>query len=543
MQTQKKLDPYVIVVILLLHVGATFIFLPPWEAFKNEPLYFMDHAVHTHRVHMYRQGWLESGLPWGYDPAISAGTYVDPFQDVGAKAQQIFSAIFFFLSTGMAYRLFTFLAVLTFPLWIYLVSRRLNLPLGAQAWILVTLIGPAWLFRAKPFLLPRYLEFGLVSYLAAGFYAPHTLMLFIDFIMKPRVKSYLYFCLSSSLLMSLHVLGLVPLVPAIGIFTLFAGTLAWRWRFASLASPIFVVGVNLFWFLPLFICYFWLPAPPWPYVEELNWGRDLTFESWSQLRKYFSFSRSTLTAIMGVFLAGFGLFRLRKMVPKPVVLGFSITFGATLFIFVAGSFVPVLVRFQPARFIIPLLAFSALPIGIALYAFLTKLKLPPGLAAGAFAILVSIVATLEGDPRPLEVPRKSDPLAQFIKNETAPDERLMIQEQEGGDHRCKILPFTYNREIIGTTRPVSAYDPAQFLAKTVFGKKITSWSPPEFMETVQRWGVTWVFTYRANARDLLEKVVGGTGTKVGEYYAFQIPGLPKKFLVGAGKIFVEGKSN
>ena len=72
-------------VVVLLHIGAVCIFFPPWESLRQEPLYAIDYPVHTHRVYMYRQAFLESGLPWGYDPAVSAGSVMDPSSDVGAK--------------------------------------------------------------------------------------------------------------------------------------------------------------------------------------------------------------------------------------------------------------------------------------------------------------------------------------------------------------------------------------------------------------------------------------------------------------------------
>ena len=532
----KHTDQFALVLVFLLHVGATFIFLPPWEAIKNEPLRFVDHPVHTHRIFIYRRGLMESGIPWGYDPAISAGTVVDPAQDAGAKPQQIFGLIFFFLSPGMIERLCTFAVTLTFPVWTFLVCRRLNVPLGAQVWVLISLIGPTWLVRAKPFMFPRYFEFGLIAYTAANYYVPYVLFLFLDFFTTPNAKSYWKFCLSATFLFLLHVLGIVPLIPVLIIYVLVRGGLPARWRRTSLFTPLFMVAVNAFWFVPLILAAFITPESPWPKLPELAGPPDLTFTSWQQLLAHFSVSRSGMAAVAAAGLTFYGLFEMRKLLSSHIVKGFTITIAFTLFVYLFGSFLPLTVFLQPTRFIIPLLAFASLPVGIAVYSLATKIRFPPSLCAMGFAILVSIVARLEGEPRALELPLDPDPLEEFVKEHTTPDDRLMVQERQDGDHRCKILPYVFHREIIGSTRPASDFDPAQFRAKTVFGKRFESWSPHEFRQALERWGVTWVFTYTEKAQKLLSETMGSNGVPAGGYQAFEIPGSPSRFLIGSGRV-------
>ena len=91
-----KFSGLVLVFVFLIHVLATFLFFPPLQIFKAEPLRYSDHPVHTHRVFMYRQGLLESGLPWGYDPAVAAGFVMRPSGDAGAKPQQFLGALLLF---------------------------------------------------------------------------------------------------------------------------------------------------------------------------------------------------------------------------------------------------------------------------------------------------------------------------------------------------------------------------------------------------------------------------------------------------------------
>ena len=109
---KSKIETFVLVSIFLIHATATCSFFPPREILRVKPLYHKDHSVHTHRVHLYRQALLESGLPWGYDPFVAAGMVMRPSGDAGAKPHQVLGVILFFLPPGTVVRLFLFVVVL-----------------------------------------------------------------------------------------------------------------------------------------------------------------------------------------------------------------------------------------------------------------------------------------------------------------------------------------------------------------------------------------------------------------------------------------------
>ncbi len=54
-------------IILVTHVLAICIFLPPRELLSQDPIFADDHPVHAHRIHLYRPAFFESRYPWGYD--------------------------------------------------------------------------------------------------------------------------------------------------------------------------------------------------------------------------------------------------------------------------------------------------------------------------------------------------------------------------------------------------------------------------------------------------------------------------------------------
>src|SRR5205807_1527890 len=122
--------------------------VPPAEVLNPTPIYGADHPAHAHRVTTYRAAGREGGFPWGYDPAVCGGVVMRPTQDAGAKPQQVLGWLLPFLTEGQVIRLFLFVAALTMPLWIILAARLLRFPPGAVVWVVVMLLGGAWLYRS-----------------------------------------------------------------------------------------------------------------------------------------------------------------------------------------------------------------------------------------------------------------------------------------------------------------------------------------------------------------------------------------------------------
>jgi hypothetical protein len=114
----------------------------------------------------------------------------------------------------------------------------------------------------------------------------------------------------------------------------------------------------------------------------------------------------------------------------------------------------------------------------------------------------------------------------------------LIQSSDGwrrGDYDAKVFPLAFGREVIGCSFPVYS-DPAQFLNKLLWGRRIEAWLPSELRVALHNWGIAWVFTITEEAHSLLAKTVGHSGEIVGKYRAFQISRSPGRFLVGAGHL-------
>jgi hypothetical protein len=525
--------------VLLMHVLAACFFFPPWEAVRSEPLYAVDYPVHTHRVHVYRQAFLETGLPWGYDPAVSAGSVMNPHNDIGAKPHQVLGLLLPFVSPGAIVRLFLFLVVLTFPVWTLLSCRRLGIPSDIQVCVMLALIAPAWFLQQ----LSIFFFTGVVGFAAASYFAIYVFALFISFLREPQRKTYIAFCLAGALLFLLHSLGPLALLPALAFATLTWRPLSYRWRAAAMLAPVIILALNAFWLGPYLLDWEML-NPAWKWLPVLsNVDRHLTYDNWSELFVKFSRPLWLGPQIIALSVALYGLLVLRRVVEGRIVIAIAIVSAVALFLSYFGSFIPGFARFQPVRFILPAFVFLAIPVGMALSTLVKRVGLPVGPAVACAAVILILPAVWLGGLKQLPLPPSPDPFAHFISEQTTPADRLLIQSPDGyrhGGFESKIFPLRFQREVIGSNFS-AVHDPAQFLDKVLLGRELKDWPKGELKTALDRWGVSWVFTVNSEGHVLLADTIGNSGVSVGDYQAFRISTAPTKFLMGDG--LIEAKVN
>jgi hypothetical protein len=526
--------------VLLMHVLAACFFFPPWEAVRSEPLYAVDYPVHTHRVYVYREAFFESGLPWGYDPAVSAGTVMNPHNDIGAKPQQILGLLVPFVSPGAMVRMFLFLVVLTFPLWTLLSCRRFGIPSDVQVCVMLALIAPAWFLQQ----LSTFWFTGVVGFAAASYFTIYVFALFISFLRKPQRKNYIAFCLAGALLFLLHSLGPLALLPALAFASLTWRPLSYRWRAALMLAPVIILALNAFWLMPYLFDWEML-NPAWNWLPVLsNVDRHLTYDNWSELFAKFSRPLWLGPQILALSVALYGFLVMRRLLERRIVIAIAIVSAFALFLSYFGSFVPAFARFQPVRFILPAFIFLAIPVGMALSTSLKRIGLPVGASVACATVILIVPAVWLGWLKPLPLPPSSDAFADFVTEQTTPADRLLIQSPDGHRHggfETKIFPLRFKREVIGSTFS-AVHDPAQFLDKVLLGRELKDWTKDELKATLDRWGVSWVFTANSEGQALFTNTIGSPVAELGLYRAFRVSPAPAtRFLLGAG--VMEAKVN
>ncbi len=522
-------------IVLALHLAACLVVLPPQEILRPEPIVWADYALNTHRVHVYREALAEGGWPWGYDPAVSAGMAITADEGIGAKPLQITGALVPFLPPGTVVRLWLFLTALSMPVWILLSARHFGLPMDTWGWIVLALVVPVWFTRW----FGAYLTYGLVSFASASFLVPYVLVCFLQVVERPRLRGLLKFWIFTSVLMWLHLVGPVVLVPALAIVTLTARNVAPKWRLGLIATPLVVLLVNAFWFVPFALGFRGPPQPSVPSVyprltdpTRRVGSRDLTHSGWGEVREEV-FSLKGILALLVLALIIYGFRILRRHAGDRSTFCLAVSGGTAIALRFFGSFLPVTRRMQPIRFILPGLALLAIPAGLGMAELARKARLPAGYSAAGAALLVVVLAPFSGGPKGPRLPVRPDPLKVFVEHHTAPDERLLIQS--GSFYEPRVLPLALNREVVGNTFPQET-DAAQFLSYALFGRLLEDWSAEELRSALDRWGISWVFTRSEEAAPLIATATRSQGVRVGDYTAFRTLSRPSRFLAGHGTV-------
>ena len=555
LQQQSFADHLVLYLLLLAHVLAVCTLLPPNEIFTSEPLLLADHPVHAHRVAIYRQGLFTSGAPWGYDPAVSAGLVMGPRGDAGAKPQEVLGVLLPFLSAGCVVKLFLFIAALTIPLWMLLVIRRLEFPLGAQVWVLLMLLGPAWLYQS----FIGFFHWGLAAFAISSYFAPLGLLLYLEFIYCPSWRRYATALLALALLCLFHILGPVVIAPALVTFTLVAQPLALQWRLVGLLTPIAILLLNAFWIVPMFLIT-QAPTLPAHAAYAQHFPVDLTYFSITHLLQSMTTPR-LLTMLVALGIAVYGFVVMYQRCNARLTTAWVISASFALFLKFFGSFVPILVKMQPARFILSAFVFLTIPVGLALFSMSSKLRLPNAFASAVAALMLTAIASwwearpidrseqttrinyaehrLTNTPSFLRLPRRVavpttlEPLHPFVKHRTAPTDRLLLQTRVQGEQL--ILASIWQREVLGNTY-LDPTNQARFTANWLWGRELELWTPDALRQALDRWGVTWVLTHTDRAGQLMARATRNAGEKVGTYRAFRFTGESTRFLLGEGKM-------
>lgn len=537
--------------LIAAHLAAVVWAMPPRELLDSRPLLFRDHPVHTLRVQVYREAFAESWLPWGCNPNLSAGYFMGPAHDVGAKPQQVLGVLLPFLTEGTVIRLFLFATLLLMPLWTILAVRMLRLPFAAQLWVLVGFLGGAWLYVS----FEEISRWGAVAFMFSTWVSPFVLVLFLRFLELPSWKRYFATLLALAGQSLLHVLGAVPIAPVLVVLTLITRPLAPKWRAAALAAPLGLVLLNGFWFVP-FALEFVIPA--FPREAASGMPRDLSYTSPEHLLAVLSVPKIAAAAIAIAF-CGYGVFVMRQLAGGRAAAAFAGAGAAGLFLKFAGSFLPVVMFMQPSRFFVTAFAMLNVPIGLALYSVAKRLRIPQALGAGLGAVALTMLAALlagslsvawrdvneqgvevVGEPAFIDLPRRFvpaqdefDDLSRFVAERTTAEDRILMQSYWRYEQTA--LAAQWSRDVVGSYYP-HTYDPTNFTRSEVWGRKIDKWTPEEFRESCRRWGITWVLTSTPEAAKLAAKAFGRAGEPAGPVLAFKTGDSTSRFLVGSGQV-------
>ncbi len=533
----------------VFHVIAVCRLLNPLLIFDDSAVLSADFPMHEHHTNLFRQSVISGNWGWGCDPQINAGAVLRPTQDAGGRLHEVMGLLLYGVSPAAVLKLDLLLAALAAPGAVYLAALLLRVPLETRLWTLVVFLSSFWLYP----MFYGFLRWGMIDFTLASAITPVSLALFVRFLEQPCWRWYGWFLLSACLLFFVHVTGVVVAALPLIALTLGKRSIPARHRAALVAAPLVIAAVNSYWLIPFLLA---ARTPVYPAVNVAFFPSDLTYHSWSELLYALTPAKiAVLVMATGGVVAG--SLALSRQAGPMAALAFALAIAAGLLLKLFGSFLPGVASLQPSRFILPAVFCSALPISSAIVVIFKRFKLSTSLWASAWTLATVLVAAFcprgtnagafEKDyagndravsgnfllalPESAPVLSRMPELFDFVAVNCTRGDRLLMQTYA----QCEPLEFARitGCEVIGNAYPDSA-DPAQFLAKSLFGRQIKDWTVEELRVTCQRWGVSWAFASSEPARLLFAQLTGAPGKKAGPYQAFHVQSPQSRFFRGTG---------
>ena len=529
MTAKSSCSFWILGALALVHAAATCRFLPPAEIAASPFLAAKDYAVHTHRVHAYREAFWQSTLPWWtYDPAVCAGKTRHPAQDSGTVPQSIVALAFPRVSAGKVVAWFSWLAILLLPCIFVAAGYALRFEIDEIAWGTVLVLAIFWF--ATPIV--SFLRSGMIAFLLSSFLAVFVLTGYLRFFREPTLGGYAAATLAGSLLFLVHPLGPLIILPSL-LFSVVASRLPWRWFIAAAASPLVIAGVNAFWLVPFL---YGLQTPPPPWSTEVHLA--MPYWVWnSNIRPSDYLAPHLLLAYLMIasasVLAWIGLARQHGWIPA-IALGLALLLSLMLTLF--GSSWSVTRVLQPIRFVGIACLILALVGGYLIALVQRTVKLPIWLRYGSqcVAVVVLVLAVFLFGPRLRQHP-DAPLLINFMQERTDAGERLLVEAEGPNSSITMALPMVVGREVISSAFPDHP-DPVQFNPERLFHRDFDSITQDEARASIERFGIDWVFVHSEHWRTFFQRLTKQAGEEVGGYRAFEISRHTSRFLLGSGEV-------
>lgn len=519
---------WMIGLLLVGHAVVACLFAPPAWLFDSHVYVGHDYPVHAHRVEVYRTALWSSGLPWGTDPKLCGGRFIHPSQDVGAKPHQAISVLLPFLSADKVVLLFSLAAVLACPVLFVLGGKMLGFRWNELSLGLITIIAIFWLTVPFRFMLLA----GMTSFVLCTFFGLFTLGAYVRFFRGPTVGGYIGATAAGSALFLIHPLGPLAIMFSLALAAILAPKLTWKWRIATMLSPLIIAAVNSFWLVPL-VLGLKTPAPPWSQAMVV----DHPFWTWNETYRFADFIGPTLGIGLILMLLAV-VVQLARLLPRRGVLAISgvlLVLAVSLFLFLFGSEFSITRKLQPVRYCITFLMAASLALG-SLSADINRwLKIPRSWLTAIQAVcVVGVLAASAILGYRLERRGEYETLSTFIAERTETSHRLLVETEARDSSLATAIPQMTGRETISSAFP-DFPDPVQFSPQRLFGMKFADVDLEDAQSGIENFGVRWVFVRSEHWRTFFQKLTRQQGEAVGAFTAFEFPGNNSRFIVGSGK--------
>jgi hypothetical protein len=542
----------IVLTLLVLQLVFSVWTLPLAELLTPTPLLYGDAAYHWYQITLAENLWKSHSLV-GYDPFFDAG-YVGGITANGSARVAALLAIVFepWIDAVVAYKLFTFAAILLGPVCVPLAARWFGLDRRAT-WI-ASILGLLlwWVSMFRWFHTAGMNAFVLLSFVALAWVAAFWRCLRED-------------CSALRLVVVGLAGGLATFCHPhflIGVILGLSGLLIWHmtslnWRRAVRTGVI--VGavaavVTLAWFVP-----FWRAAGGLAPAQTLDMYQRIVdpmlivrealgiWDGRAQGAKIY-----TLLWLLTVW----AWFRVRTPESSGLVRGLAISAVLTaLFAFLAAK-IELLATIQPNRFAPVAYLFLLVPATLGALDLVSALRARLKLAyvAAIPIVLVGLFVAYELG-RELSPPEHgrygkvwpevtgegpyTETLLRWLNEHTNNDGRVLFETSLGriydGARISGYLAYKSGRELIGGPYPYRHF--ASFWDDKLFTRPTTEYSPQTLQPYLEKYNVGWAIVHSKSAKGLIAQLPGAR--KIDSFRELELFDLGRSsgfFAVGSGKV-------
>ena len=539
----KSWHLFILFLIIILHLGGTINSLPVSELLSSHPLNTVDYSFHFYQAHTASKFFSLSGRFWGYDPDFMAGYPMGTVFDLNNKCYGLFTALFSFLGTVAASKIFVFFFLCFVPAPSYLSCRFFGLDKRAS---IAGSILAVLLWFTDSSLRPNWLG-GMFSNAFLSYLCVFLISMFYRYLEKNTYSMFFFMVITGTVLFYMGT-SFVVILPCIGIIMVM---LLLEKKYRSFSAMVL-------WNILVFIlCSIWII----PFLRFLHYKTDsshcffaglgtfirdfITFDGVSPCsnmpRTLFARNLITFTGIYGICL---WIKENQKLKYIPI----AVTLAFLYVISYCGSWLEFTSDLQPYRFISSINFIMIVPAAkavMSLWDNVLKKSLYPKLLLTLLTlsclpfITGGLVQWLNSPAISGSLTRQEEEVISWINANTSNSARILY-ESSYEKIFPSLLPYYTGRQYIGGLYPkvFLKHGFTQFNSWSLFGKNFRDLAFQDIEKYFECYNIKWIFCFSSEPvgffdkyPSYIKKVTGISGLKV-----YEVKRQPDFFLKGSGEL-------
>ena len=531
--------------------------------FDQHPIYTDDYSLHYADA-LYKGAYLKaSGMPFGYNPGVRAGTACNAVFTVDNYGWALFVNLLSFIPPGLAFKLYFLLTLLGIPLILY--RSALNFGLERRQAVLCSVLGTLFLHVS---VCVDFLYWGTVSYILSCYLCLLTVSFFFRFMRSGGVSNIIWTTVLFAVGLWCHVFSMLHV--AVPLAVCYLGGLrssSPRQHGLTFLCLALVFLLNSIWLVPCLIflpdvvnnsSHLFFPYTTTSLFEPLNTYLffDIKFNQYMNI----PFPKSGFVDLLLMATGALGMLGWVGQKESLKALLFAVTVVCFFMLAYYGSFWDFTATLTPLRFVIYMNICLCVPAAAGLTRMYDALlrdrsrTIRTGALAAAGYLVVTLLATpyyhlfVKEDFQLLtRLPQPVGELTEWICANTNPGGRILIENsdfeschQYYGTHVPYLLPLMTNREYIGNYAYYATSPDAftSFNCGYLFRRRIGDYAPDDLRPYMDVYNIKWIIAWSDEARRFFEAAPQHYRfrVRVDKFFVYEVDRDGTFFLRGRGRV-------